>query len=139
MPFFQSPVESSIGQGKYYFRCHCHQIYIYNNSRMCPIRSVIFKTSLVEYGFSHSGSQNKFVNIRGASLLTATYAFGTQLCWDKCWDPNFFWMKWKIWMSPNIQGWVEYDFSHSGSQNKFVNIGGASLFTAVYELGSQLC
>ena len=93
----------------------------------------------VEYGFSHSGSQNKFVNISGASLLTAIYGLGSQLCWDKCWDPNFFWMKWKIWMSPNIPGWVEYGFSHSGSQNKFVNIRGASLLTATYALRTQLC
>ena len=33
----------------------------------------------------------------------------------------------------------EYGFSHSGSQNEFVNIRGASLFTAIYRLGSQLC
>ena len=48
MPFFQSPRQSSIGQVRYYYWCHCHQSSIYNNSRTCPANSVIFKTSLLQ-------------------------------------------------------------------------------------------
>ena len=62
VPFFQSPVQSSIGQGKYYFRCHWHQICIYNNSRTCPTRFVIFKTSLPESPESSKSSQFELCN-----------------------------------------------------------------------------
>ena len=61
VPFFQSPVQSSIGHGRYYFRCHWHQICIYNNSRTCPASSVILKTSLLRSIELHINEEIQYI------------------------------------------------------------------------------